>query len=174
MAIASTHDLITSYTVPSDTADVTLSSIPQTYTDLYLVVMGKSSYTGDAGNGFRIQFNGVTTSSYSWIDQRLMTTGTKPIGIAVNSDTYMQFIYLPSSGGGTPSTTWGSGTVEISNYTNTSYHKSALGRSFSREAAVGMANAIFRNTSAVTSLRWFGDGNILAGSTIHLYGVRAA
>lgn len=174
MAIASTHELITSYTVPSDTADVTLSSIPQTYTDLYLVVMGKSSYTNDAGNGFRIQCNGVTSSgSYSWIDQRYQT-GSTPIGVATNSDTYMQFIYLPSSGGGTPSTTWGSATVEISNYTNTSYHKSALSRSFSRESAVGMAQATFRNTSAITSLRWFGDGNILAGSKIYLYGVKAA
>jgi hypothetical protein len=173
MAIASTHELISFYTVPSNTADVTLSSIPQTYTDLYMVVVGKSSYTNDSGNGFRIQCNGVSSAgAYSWIDMRAQTT--TPDGNENASDTYMQFIYLPSSGGGTPADYWGCAVVEFSAYTQTTNFKSATARSFSSLTGTGLSQGVYRQTTAISSIRWFGDGNILANSTIALYGIKGA
>lgn len=169
----SVYTLINSHTVPSDVASVTLSSIPQTYTDLWVVIVGQSTYAGDAGNGCRIRLNGDSTAgNYAMVDMR--AGGAAPIGIDSSSASYMEFVYLPSSGGGTAVGNLGCSVIEFQDYTNTHSYKAALGRSFSQNSYIGITQAIRKSAQAITSIQWFGDGNIKAGSTIYLYGLLGA
>ena len=65
MAIT-TNNLISKQTVGSaGAASVTFSSIPQTFTDLRIVVSGRSARTGNVGNAMLVSFNG-SASNFSY------------------------------------------------------------------------------------------------------------
>ena len=72
-------------------ATIDFTSIPGTYTDLVLIVNMQSSYTGDAGNGARIQFNGDTGNNYS--DTNLRGTGSSAISYRLSNSAYIQTGY---------------------------------------------------------------------------------
>ena len=66
----STYVLIEKYTVGSGgVSSVTLGSggtIPQTYTDLKIFASIRTNRTASNAENIRLQFNGDTSSSYSW------------------------------------------------------------------------------------------------------------
>ena len=170
--VAATYEPIATYTVPSDTASYTFNSIPQTYTDLVLIINMQSTYTGDSGNGARLQFNGDTGSNYS--DTNLRGNGSSASSYRQSNLTYIQIGLLPSSGGGTPAGTLGVGIAQIMNYANTTTYKTVLGRTNNSFAFIEASAGLWRNTAAITSVTYFGDGNIKAGSTFTLYGIKGA
>jgi hypothetical protein len=167
----STYEPIATYTVPSAQSSYTFTSIPQTYTDLVLIINMQSSYTGDSGNGARLQFNGDTGNNYS--DTNLRGNGSSASSYRL-SNNYIQLGLLPSSGGGTPAGTLGIGIANIQNYSNSTTYKTVLGRTNNSFAFVEASVGVWRNTAPITSITYFGDGNILAGSTFTLYGIKAA
>ena len=170
--MASTYEPIATTTLGSNQASYTFSSIPATYTDLILIINMQSSYTGDAGNGARLQFNGDTGSNYS--DTNLRGNGSSASSYRISNSTYIQLGLLPSSGGGTPAGTLGTGIANIQNYSNSTTYKTVLGRTNNSYAFVEASVGMWRNTAPITSITYFGDGNILAGSTFTLYGIKAA
>lgn len=170
--MASTYDKLATYTVSSAESSVTFSSISQSYTDLVFVINMQSSYTGDSGNGARFRFNGDSGTNYSYIVAR--GNGSTTSSFRSSNDTYIQIGLLPSSGGGTPAGTFGNGIAHILNYSNSTTYKTVLGRTNSTYAAVEASTNTWRNTAPITSIVYFGDGNILAGSTFTLYGIKAA
>ena len=102
--------LIAKQTVGADgAASVTFSSIPQTFTDLKVVVSGRASTTT---TGIDITFNGSTTG-YS--NRRLYGTGS---GVASDSaaTTYISNIMINDSS--YTANTFGNGEVYIPNYTS--------------------------------------------------------
>jgi hypothetical protein len=167
-----TYEPIATYTVPSAQASYTFSSIPQTYTDLVLIINMQSSYTGDSGNGARLQFNGDTGNNYS--DTNLRGNGSSASSYRLSSNSYIQLGLLPSSGGGTPAGALGTGIAHIQNYSNSSTFKTVLGRTNNSYAFVEASVGMWRNPAPITSITYFGDGNILAGSTFTLYGIANA
>lgn len=167
-----TYEPIATQTLGSATATVTFSSIPGTYTDLVLVVNLQSSYNLDSGNGARLRFNGDAGNNYS--NTNLRGNGSTASSYRASNIDYIQIGLLPSSGGGTAAGTLGVGIANIQNYTNTTTFKTVLGRTNSTSSVVEASAGLWRSTSAITSITYFGDGNILAGSTFTLYGIKAA
>jgi hypothetical protein len=145
-------------------ATTTLSSIPQTYNSLYIVVTGMTNNTSN--KGFRLSPNDVTNLS-DW-------TGVRA-GTAVN--TLNSQIYL-STGTDTLRTdadnVW---TIQINNYTSsTSYKTFNFVGSFLNHLSTRTTNSIggaFRSNTAITSLVFDVERTeTFATGTVLLYGVK--
>jgi len=65
MAAGSTYTPIATTTLGSTTASYTFSSIPSTYTDLVLVVIGEAYFTSTNYINTGVQFNSDTGSNYA-------------------------------------------------------------------------------------------------------------
>jgi hypothetical protein len=162
----STYEPIATQTLGSAAASVTFSSITGTYTDLVLVC---SLGAANAGQDFKIQFNGDTGTNYS--TTLIRGTGTSAIS---NRSSNASFIYLDYTGA-TQNAIQAQYNVSIMNYSNATTYKTVLSRfadaSVASEAEVGL----WRNTAAITSIVvGMTAGNLITGSTFSLYGILAA
>jgi hypothetical protein len=163
--------LTPSITLAYDTTTVTLSSIPSGYTDLRLVFVPASS---DGTNGIRMRINGDTGSNYSIT--YLSGNGTSAISNRESSASQISLSYF---GGITTSLGGNQVAIDFQNYSNTTTYKTALVR-YNMASSSAEANvALWRSTSAITSLSFninsFGSstGDFIAGSTFSLYGIAA-
>lgn len=161
MPAAATYEPIATTTV-SGSAIYTYSftSIPQTYTDLVLVMAGKSNGTNAVG----LQFNndtGITCSRTNFEGNGSAASS----GSATNTDN-INF--------GTMTTQVSLLKVEIFSYTG-STNKTVLGEFSATASSSGIVRrtvGLAQTTSAITSLKlisWFD-----AGTMITLYGIKAA
>ena len=164
-----TYEPIAAQTLGSAAASVTFSSIPQTYTDLVLV--GNVQLTS-AGQSLLYQFNSDTATNYS-------LTILKGNGTSATSDRRSNVNYQLAAGwdAGLPtSASFGTGIINIQNYSNATTFKTSLARG--SNAAGGDVTAtvnLWRNTAAITSVTAYtGSGNFATGSTFVLYGIKAA
>lgn len=159
--MAITYEPIATNTLSSATSSVTFSSIPQTYTDLVLVVFGKNTSTAD---NFQLTMNNDTASNYSYVFFA-GNGSSSSTGIAANA--------TPMYVGNMPSSAFALNTIHINNYTNTTSYKTAL-------SFVGGNNAqtwvnSWRSNSAITTLKvGTGTGNYAIGSSFTLFGIKAA
>lgn len=162
--MAITYEPIATTTLSSNTASVTFSSIPGTYTDLVLVTNGKMS-TGSAVNN-KITFNSDTATNYS--RTYVYGDGSNAFSGRDSSQDNLGFIYWSSTN---PSTT----IVQIQNYSNTTTYKTALARTSESGVAAAYVG-LWRSTSAITSITITrGSTNDFAsGSTFSLYGIKSA
>lgn len=169
-----TYTLISTTTVSSPAYSVTLSSIPQTYTDLVLKISARSDY-GSNGHEMSIQTNSLT-SGYT---NRMAYRSGNSIVSANSSNTFH---------------TWAGGVVGASATANTfsncelyfpNYSNSTTAKAMSADVttennadAVGaywLNSGINTNTAAITSLTltcWQSFINFVAGSTFTLYGIK--
>jgi hypothetical protein len=170
MPAGSTYTPIATNTLGSAQASVTFNSFSG-YTDLVLIMQGKSSNSTDDP---QLYFNSDTGSNYSLT------------ALSGNGSTASSFRYSNVSNGfycGLPGWTSSGFTthiVNIMNYANNTTYKSILSRNGANDNASGYnaTNAVvglWRSTSAITSLTVDGgSGNIASGSTFTLYGIAAA
>lgn len=166
----STYTPINFANITSTTASVTFSSIPQTYTDLVVVV---SSYTANGGSFSNIQtpYNGDTT----------------------NSNYAYGLMYGQGSGGssgGSNASWWGyiSGNAgaystmqaHIMSYSSTNRFKTTIitesnGVVNNPMYAFEVSVMTWKSTAAITSMViGFSNGGAAAGSKVTLYGIKAA
>lgn len=159
----STYTPINQNTLTSNTAAITFSSIPSTYTDLVLVVNFASTAVG-VNNG--ITLNSDTGSNYS--DTDLGGNGTIASSSRLSNTTYIRSGYVDTTSERSMSVT------NFMNYANTNINKSLLLRWDSNSytyARVGL----WRNTSAITSITCTAiGGSFTTGSTFALYGITRA
>jgi hypothetical protein len=155
-----TYEKIATYTFSSLDYTYTLTSIPATYTDLRLVIAGKS----DGNNAIGLTFNADGGSNYS----RTMLTGNGSTASS-NRTTSTDSINI-----GTMSTQVSLTEVDIFSYAGSTF-KTVLG-SFSADkngsGDVNRVTGLWRSTSAITSIKiisWFDTG-----TTISLYGILKA
>jgi len=161
MPLPSTMTPIATNTLVSNSANLTFSNIPQTYTDLVLVGVAKFSanpsysgiiFNGDSGTNYSSTFvrgNGTSASS-----GRNTTAGQ------ISSGSYSANFIIDN--------------FNIQNYSNATTYKTVLYRT-SQDNDVLARVGLWRNTAAITSITYQIDtGNILAGSSFTLYGVKAA
>jgi hypothetical protein len=157
----STYEPIATTTFTSSVGNVTFSSIPQTYTDLVVVM----SYTLVTTTNFPfLRFNGDSGSNYSntilsgngstATSTRSTSTSTINLGIA-NSSNPSNFIF------------------SVPNYTNTTTFKNVLSRHNSASSTVAAIVGLYRSTSAITEILLDATGNFATG-TATLYGIKAA
>ncbi len=157
-----TYTLIASATFGGSSAETTFSSIPQTYTDLVLVVNAGAS----AGDMY-IQFSGDTGNNYShtWVEGR--ASG------AVSSRFTNRSAFNLMYEGFTTGSINVVGIFNVMDYANTTTYKTAIWREGSVATSVEGHAGLWRSTGAVTSLRLSAGGNFVAGSTAKLYGIEA-
>jgi len=144
---------------------ITFSSIPATYTDLRIVLVSKSDFSG-ANVQFR--FNGDTGNNYSFTYIR---------GSGASASSYREsnnpYGYLADQSSDTQPNM---GTLDIFSYAGSTYKTALATYSDDRNGSgyvFALAN-LWRSTSAITSVSLspsnFG-GNFQAGTTATLYGI---
>ena len=164
-----TYEPISTQTLGTATAAISFTSIPQTYTDLFLVTnIGMAT----VDNSALITFNDDTGSNYSltW----LYENGTP----GSSRSTSRANIYMNANVGASTSVETMT-TTSIQNYSNTTTYKTIIGRANrasssgsyeGTEALVGL----WRSTSAITKITITGQSNLIVGCTFTLYGIKAA
>jgi hypothetical protein len=145
-------------------ASITISSIPATYVDLYLVI--RNGRTATSGANFLMRINSDTANRYDENSANTIANGTFPNSswmIAFNSD----------SGASTSLAT-----VSIFDYANTTTWKSATNLSITNNPGVpANFNAIrymqfYNQTPAISSLTIFPSAGNWTSGTAYLYGVK--
>ena len=162
--MASTYEKIATTTLGSAAASYTFSSISGSYTDLVLVVnAGASSPSYD----FAMRFNSDSGSNYSVT--RLIGNGSTASSSRTSNNTFINTRAIPADITGTY-------IVQIQNYSNTTTYKTALIRANNPASATEAVVGLWRNTAAITSITISPEFlvNLLAGSTLTLYGIKAA
>ena len=159
----SAYEPISTQTLGSAVATVTFSSIPQTYTDLVLIV---NTQTSNNVNVF-MRFNGDTSSNYS--DTRLVGDGSSASSGRLTSQTSAIII------SGDPSSNFSTYKVDIFNYTNATTFKTFLTRSSTADRAAVLIGLWRATPAAISTINIRVDtGTFVTGSTFTLYGIKAA
>jgi hypothetical protein len=177
-AVAETYELISSATLGSNSSKVTISSIPQTYTDLVLKVFSSTIQSNASWADLKVRLNDDSAANYK--GRLLWASQSAPTGQS-ESGTY--FTLRPNTQGTTsPNTnTWGQAECYITNYT-TSQFKTVISTDSAVWLNAGAGTGIWqhgtswRNTAAVTSITFEEFSSppyaILAGSVFTLYGIK--
>lgn len=150
----------------SPVGSVTLSSIPQGYTDLVLVINGSASGASDVG----LQFNSDTASNYS----RTWLSGN---GSSAFSGRASSVAFAKISAYGNMNTSFNfNAIVNIQNYSNTTTYKTILSRSNNASLGTDAIVNLWRSTSAITSIYVYSPDSqtFSVGTTFTLYGIAAA
>jgi hypothetical protein len=168
--MAKTYEPIATYTLVSSAVTIDFTSIPQTYTDLRMIISG----VGNANENIFYRFNGSSSTVYSRTD--LVGTGSSALsGRATGSQFGRLTNYAyPDTNVGNQVTIW-----DIFNYTNSTTFTTSLARSNRASSGVEAIVNLFSNTSAITSIsiasnQYTGSANWLSGTTATLYGIKAA
>jgi hypothetical protein len=155
---------------------VTFNNIPQTFTDLKIVISERASVTdiyGDYSDFIIAKINGDNGSNYSTTSLR---AATSVITYRNANDSSAQFGL--GNGPLTGSNTFGNTEIYIPNYAGSNFKTSLVsGVSEDNSNASTMFRilqaGLWRNTSPVTSLSFtsLGGGNFVQYSTFSLYGI---
>jgi len=171
-------ELITSVTVGSGGASsVTLPStgtIPQTYTDLKLVISARDSRTGISVSDIRFNFNG-TGQGTNISGKYLYGNGSSAISTTVSGNGELGF----GDANGATASTFGNAEVYIPNYTSTTTYKSISSDSVAETNATAgyqlLLAGLWSSNSAITSITMTPfTSPFLEGSTFYLYGISSA
>ena len=166
-----TYTLISSSTLNTTTATVTFSSIPSTYTDLFLVVNPLSTNNRDV----ILRFNSDTGSNYSITFVSGYGSGSP--AFSSGRTTSQGFMYADYYAPSNP--TQSIRQINIMDYANTTTYKTALMRSSNPAAyPAGGAEALvglWRSTTAINTVAVsLASDSFLTGSVFKLYGIEAA
>ncbi len=164
-----TFTLIASSTVGSGgTANITFSSIPQTYTDL-LIKYSLRNGLASAFDNVQLTFNS-STSGYS--DRLLYGNGSSALS-ANRSGSEMQYLYQDAANA--TANTFANGEIYIPNYTgstNKSVSIDSVTENNATSAIAALDAGLWANTAAITSINLNGNnGNFVQYSTVYLYGI---
>lgn len=163
-----TYTLIQEQVLTSPASSVTFTSIPQTYKDLVLEIVGGVSI---AGQPMLFRLNGDSASNYSYTE--LYGDGSAAGSVRASNLTYGNFNNYAAPNGNLETVA----TAHFMSYSNTTTNKTVIGRS-SRATANNYPGAdaivnLWRSTAAITSitLSVSSSGNYVTGSTFRLYGL---
>ena len=165
-----TLQLIETKTVGTATNTLQFTSIPQTYTDLYITLSVRTSIADNIGYT-TLRVNNNTSN---WTTRHLQGNGSA--AASSSSSSAPDFF---GSGGNTTADTFGNGSVYIPNYTG-SANKSLSIDFVSENNASGAFSAMQRivaalwsNSAAITSFEVVADGvtNLSVGTTVSIYGI---
>ena len=168
--MAVTYKLIqtVSVTAVGGNANIEFLSIPQIYTDLFLVYSGRSARAA-GGDDLYIRFNGLSTN----LSSRTMNgTGS---ATASYSDASVAYVgYLP--GDTATSSVFGNGSIYIPNYM-ASVAKSISGDAVNENNAVAatqqFAAGLWNSTAAITQINIYAlNGNLKQYSSASLYAIK--
>jgi len=166
------YELIQTISLGSDISSVTFSSISSAYKHLEFRIVARSTNAAQLDN-LSMQINGDSSALYS--THSLYAYSSTVTGSQSTANTYF---YWPSQlfAASNISNTFSTGTMQILNYTGSTYKtmRSFFGASSTTasNSRISQASALYRSTSAVSSVSFVCSANIKAGSRISLYGIR--
>jgi len=177
MPAGATYEPIATNTLESNASSITFSSIPQTYTDLIVVANLGGYYTGTTWIDCGIQVgNGSIDTGANYSSIQILADGTGTL--ARSNATYVLYwvAAAASDDGYYPPMI-----AHINNYSNTTTWKPILNR-FTALNPAGSVNTsgatvgAWRSTSAINTVRISNQNgtNFYAGSSVTLYGIKAA
>ena len=173
MPASNTYEPIATTTLTSAVPSVTFGSIPQTYTDLVLIMSPANNTSVQDGTEL-FSINSDTGTNYSFTE--LYGSGSVAASIRRSNTAYIGLSFFT-----TIDTTLGSTTnvTHFMNYSNTTTNKTILNRANnlgSTYAGTSLIVGLWRSTAAITSfsVRPGGSTNFKSGSTFTLYGIKAA
>lgn len=171
--MAATYEPIATTTLGSNQATVAFNSIPSTYTDLVVVVNGRTARS-NTGDQIMAYFNADnSTSNYSWT--YLIGNGSSAASGRITGGS--EFAMIGTVAGNTASSgVLGLAIANIQNYSNTTTKKTILARGNTASDETQAAVSLWQGTAAISSITFssIADANILSGTTITLYGIKAA
>jgi hypothetical protein len=167
---------IATLTATSGQAFLEFSSIPQTYKHLQIRGIAQDTNTGAnqavAGN---IRFNGDTASNYA--QHELRGDGTSATG--QGSAPYGQpLVYNFQWRATSASNIYGVSILDIIDYSSTTKNKvlryiaGADGNTGTTDSRISLGSALWRSTSALTTIRIIPFTAFTAGSSFALYGIK--
>jgi hypothetical protein len=169
-----TYESIATTTLGSDTSGLIFNNISSAYTDLVIV------FTGGITNNFWSlvgRFNNDSSSLYSSQSMAGNSSGGKNGTNRVNES----WAIFGGYENGWPSNNLNCiSLIHIMNYASTNMFKTVLVREGRGNNTVGAGVCVYRSTNAISSIYLYSSGgggsttNLYAGSTISLYGIKAA
>jgi hypothetical protein len=155
-------------------SNITFSSIPATYTDLTVVISGKSA-TGAVQDAMRMQFNGDTGANYSsrtlYSDSVSSVSSTSYSGIGY----FLNVGWFPANSN--TANVFGNFLVSIPNYAGStvktvSFDSVAETSGGSFTGGLAIAGGRWNSTAAITSIKIYTDfgNNLIENSSAYLYG----
>jgi hypothetical protein len=166
-----TYEPIQTQTIGTAVGTITLSSIPQTYTDLVVVASVGNTLTSA---NMLIRFNSDTASNYS--QTTLAGDGSTAASNRYSGATNISPIEREEMSD--IANTYSLSIINIGNYSNTTTYKSTLSRSStpnSSSSGTDVQAGLWRSTAAITSITLLvNTGSFTVGSTFTLYGIKAA
>jgi hypothetical protein len=173
----STYTLISSNVLGSNSASVTFSSIPATFTDLVIRASVRTSEGGRRGN-ILIQLNSDSATNYSstWI----LGYSSTPSSARQSNSTSLFGNEDNTNGNTTTSNTFGSFELYLPNYlASQNKPMSAIGiiennSDIDGQYGIFPIAGLWRNTAAVTSITLFNTSTFefSSGSSFYLYGIK--
>lgn len=157
-----TYDQIATQTLGSSTTIITFNSIPQTFTDLVLVLIGQT--TGGA-DSIGVRLNNDSSAIYQY--RVGAGNGSTTSASTGNNETSLRVgpLYATQS----------SITANILGYTATNMWKTVTSRANNGDNQIGMTASCWRSTTAVTSLTVNSlFGAMASGTMATLYGIARA
>jgi hypothetical protein len=166
--MATTYEAIATVTVGSGgAANINFTSIPATYTDLAVLLCGRTDRAAIA-DSVAIRFNDSTTS----YTQRTLTGDGSSAGSASETN-----IDARQSGDTATASTFGSATYYIPNYagsTNKSVSVDSVQENNATEAYMRLSAGLWSNTAAITKITLvsINAANFKQYTTATLYGIK--
>ena len=174
--MANTYVLIASNTLGSNTASVTFSSIPNTYTDLVVKTSTRLPSSGGYFENLFVELNANTGAVYSGT---LLRGNGGTTGSARQSTGNGYFEYFYTNDSSTTSNTFSNCELYIPNYTAStnkpisSFSVVENNSATAAESFIATTAHLFGSTSAITSIKfYYSGGNIASGSSFFLYGIK--
>lgn len=168
MAAAQTYEPIATVTASGGSnTQLVMSSIPSTYTDLILII--QTSNTLSSNMGLKFNSAGGTAYSNTWLNG----SGT---AVVSSGDTNSAYINLDGASYPTSGTTT-IYKIHIKNYANTSVYKTIISRASNGSRGVDLTIGLWQSTAAINRIDFISanaGGTITSGSTLTLYGIKAA
>ncbi len=163
-----TMQLIETKTLGTAAASIEFTSIPQTYTDLTLLLSLRGSGTGASDTAINMWFNGVTTNRSS---RTLYANGSSASSF---TDGPIGFYGLVNSG--MTANTFCNSLLYIPNYagaTNKSVSIDSTGENNATRSDMSLTAGLWSSTAAITqvTIAPYGAFNFVTGSSISLYGI---
>jgi hypothetical protein len=164
---STTYVPIATQTLGSANANITFSSIPQTYTDLIVVFNGSSTGTAQyfmqVGNGSIDTGSNYSTTGMTGNGSSAVSLGYTNDSVGIRADLYA------TAGGNIKQTIF-----QIQNYSSTATNKSILVRSSLPVSESVACIGLWRSNSAINTLRLTTTSTFSTGATVSLYGIANA
>jgi hypothetical protein len=161
--------LISTTTLGSNAANIEFTSIPGTYTDLYLVMSLRSDRSGATTEIVGMTFNGSTSSRTG--------RNLEGNGSSVYTNSLTDLRAGVATGSTATSNTFGNSSCYIPNYagsTNKSFSSDGVSENNGSNVTLSINAHLWSNTAAITSIQLYplAGGTVwLTGSIASIYGV---